>query len=117
MTFGVLLTNDLFFASKVSGTAEALGLRVEVRGDVAQAVESACGAECRCLLIDLEKPGLSIAELMAGLSTESRPYVIAFGPHVRTALFEEAHSAGCNEVLPRSRFSAELPQILKKHLN
>ncbi len=116
MAFGVLLSNDLFFGSKVSGTAEALGLRVEVRGDVAQAVESACDPDCRCLMIDLEKPGLSVADLIAGLSTEPRPYIIAFGPHVRTALFEEARNAGCDDVLPRGRFSAELPQILQTHL-
>ena len=34
---GLLVTRDLFFASKITGTAAELGFRVAVEGDAAQA--------------------------------------------------------------------------------
>ena len=36
---GLLVTRDLFFASKITGTAAELGFRVAVEGDVAQAAQ------------------------------------------------------------------------------
>jgi hypothetical protein len=53
---------------------------------------------------------------MSVLPAETRPKVIAFGAHVQTGLLEAARAAGCDEVLPRSRFSAQLPELLKESL-
>ena len=41
---------------------------------------------------------------------------IAFGSHVDTAALEAASAAGCNLVLPRSKFTLELPQLIQRHL-
>ena len=46
---------------------------------------------------------------------EGKP-VIAFGSHVDTARLQAAQTAGCSEVMPRSRLAATLPQLLGKHL-
>lgn len=113
----VMLSRDLFFASKVTGTALELGLRVVVEGNVAAAVSKATESACRCLILDLTTPDLSVAAVMAGLPAANRPTVIAFGPHVQTARLNEAREAGCDEVFPRSKFSASLPSILTQALS
>ena len=109
---GLLLSADLMFTSKICGTADSLGLRIEVLDDACEATPRLADTDYACLLIDLTVPGLDISNLIAGLPAEKRPWVIAFGPHVQTARLEAARTAGCDEVLPRSRFSAELPQLL-----
>jgi hypothetical protein len=38
--------------------------------------------------------------------------VIAFLSHVQTGLAEQAKTAGFDEVMPRSKFSMNLPEIL-----
>jgi hypothetical protein len=68
------------------------------------------------VFVDLAEPDLPLAALIADLPVDARPVVIAFGSHVATARLQTARDAGCDEVLPRSRFSAELPELLRKHL-
>ena len=116
---GLILTRELFFGSKVTGTAAALGFRIEMVGEVAQVRErlAALGSSCRCLFVDLSLPGLSLDELMDVLGAcDVRPKVIAFGAHVHADRLEAARQAGCDEVLPHSRFSASLPEILMESL-
>lgn len=112
----LLLSRDLFFTSKVTGTAAAMGLTVEVVGDAEVAVEKLRSGGYRCLFLDLGHATVNVGELMARLPSENRPPVIAFGAHVATARLEEARAAGCNEVLPRGRFAATLPDLLQKYI-
>lgn len=114
---GLLLTSNLFFSSKLTGTAQALGLAVDavMRADQV-AVRVATGGY-RCVFIDLGFPGLNIAELIQSLPAEPPVRRIAFGPHVETALFDAARAAGCDDVLPHSRFSGQLPELLRSELS
>jgi DNA-binding NarL/FixJ family response regulator len=113
---GLLITRDLFFASKITGTAAELGFRIAVEGNVAQGANLAADSACRCLILDLTTPGLKVPDVFAALPAVDRPRVIAFGPHVQAALLNEARDAGCDEVLPRSKFSATLVEILTRTL-
>ena len=113
---GLLVTQDVFFASKITGTAAALGFAVDVER-APDAVASRASAESyRCIIVDLATPGLNVASLVAGLPPENRPRVLAFGSHVHTALLNAAREAGCDEVMPRSRLSSALPEILRAEL-
>ena len=115
---GLLLGRDLFFTSKVTGTAAALGFVVQTVPGLVQAIERINASEtgCACLFLDLAMADLDVAALMAQLPAD-RPKVVAFGSHVATARLEQASAAGCDEVLPRSRFSATLPELLRKYLS
>jgi CheY-like chemotaxis protein len=113
---GLLISRDLFFASKVTGTAAQLGLCVETVPDVATALERVRSAPIACLFCDLEAPRLNIAGLIGALPRESRPKLVAFGPHVAQSRLQSARDAGCDEVLPRSGFSARLPELLRRYL-
>src|SRR6478672_7438403 len=101
----LLISRDLFFTSKVTGTASALGVEVQVLGDAQAAAEAVAAHDYRCVFIDLADAGLDVGSFFAGLKGDSRPPVIAFGSHVATARLQAAREAGCDEVMPRSRFS------------
>lgn len=113
---GLLISRDLFFTSKVTGTAQQLGLVVDVVPDCAAAIPRVTDGTVGCVFVDLGHPVAGLAELIAAAPVAKRPAVLAFGSHVATAVLEAAKEAGCDEVLPRSRFSAELPDLLKRYL-
>jgi len=111
----LLISRDLFFTSKVTGTAQALGANVQVVADADSAARRLAAERFRCVFIDLADTGLDVAVFFASLKPEMRPPVIAFGSHVATARLQTAREAGCDEVMPRSRFSTSLPDLLKKY--
>lgn len=113
----LLVSRDLFFISKVTGTASSLGIEMQVVADAQSAAQLASAESFRCIFIDLADEGLDVSAFFAGLTpglTESVP-VIAFGSHVATARLQKAREAGCTEVMPRSRFSASLPALLQQY--
>jgi CheY-like chemotaxis protein len=112
-----MFTRDLFFGSKVTGTASAMGLHVELEADIERGLSKLAGGGYRCVILDLAMPRLSPADVVAAVNNSTakdRPRVIAFGAHVHTARLEEAREAGCDDVMPRSRFSTELAEILSQ---
>jgi DNA-binding NarL/FixJ family response regulator len=115
---GLLLCDDLIFTSRVTGTARALGLEVQPARTVEALVGLARQQPPRAVLIDLGFPGLALAELLGQLaeSCPTMPRVVAYGSHVDTATLRAARAAGCDPVLPRSKFVEDLPHQLPKWL-
>ncbi len=72
-----------------------------------------------CILLDLAFPGLDLPELFGRLteSCPTTPRVVAYGSHVDTERLKEARLAGCDPVLPRSKFVEELPKALPQWLS
>jgi DNA-binding NarL/FixJ family response regulator len=66
----------------------------------------------RCVIVDLANPGLVLADLLHGLREHGAPRVVAYGSHVDTETLRAARTAGCDPVLPRSKFVEELPAAL-----
>jgi len=111
---GLLLCDDLLFGSRITGTAEALGLHVRVVRTAAALLEAVNAAYAPCVLLDLHNPGLEIETVVRRLKEEPLvlPVVIGFGSHVDAATLHRAREAGCDRVLPRSQFVEELPNLL-----
>lgn len=112
---GLLISPDLFFTSKVTGTAQALGLRVEAFDNITLAAARLSSSDVACVLFDLGAPRASVTDLFAALPTSTPIPVIAFGSHVNVELLESAQAVGA-EVMPRSQFASTLPEILQRHL-
>ncbi len=108
---GYLLSDDLLFTSRVTGTARAVGLEVRTARSQSQLTNLLGQAAPACILLDLHNPGLDLAALLNSLPT-LRPFVVGFGSHVDTATLKAARDAGCNLVLPRSKFVEDLPTQL-----
>ncbi len=111
---GLLLTRDLMFTSKVTGTAAALGLRIEVVGTTESVQSRAAATRPRAVFIDLACADFDPREVINQLAGLPRPSVIAFGSHVDVDRLEAARLAGCDAVMPRSRFASTLPEILRQ---
>jgi CheY-like chemotaxis protein len=114
MPRGLLLCDDLIFTSKVAGVAKALGLDVAAARDSSSLLRLARQTAPSCVLLDLHNPGLDLDSLLAALkeACPAMPRVVAYGSHVEAATLHAARVAGCDPVLPRSRFVEELPTAL-----
>ncbi len=110
---GVLVSADLFFGAKVTGTAQALGLTVRQTFSLAALDDVLQSATPRGIILDLVSP-VTPAEVVARFPGPERPLLIAFGPHVNTAALQAARDAGFHSVLPRSRFTETLPELLRQ---
>jgi hypothetical protein len=115
---GILLSRDLIFTSKVTGTAQMLGRRVLVAGDVSLALAMIAQCQPRVVFVDLAAGDLVQSTALLAfqkLAAPATPFV-AFGSHVDAAALAAARVLGCDPVLPRSRFSAELPELIERFL-
>lgn len=110
---GVLVSTDLFFGAKVTGTAQALGLNVRQAFSQAAFVDVLQSSTPRGVILDLMS-AVSPAEVVSLFPGPDRPLLIAFGPHVNTAALQAARDAGFDLVLPRSRFTETLPELLRQ---
>ena len=111
----LLVCDDLFFSSKITGTAQAVGLSVAEASTQDAAITQLEADGVRLVIIDLNMSGLDLTGLMSALPDENRPTVIAFDSHVNTQRIQAAKEAGCDLVLPRSRFSTELAALLREY--
>jgi CheY-like chemotaxis protein len=111
---GVLVSRDLIFTTKITGTARALGHRIAVAGNEALALKTIAEAKPRVIFVDLAAGGLGKPEALRAYQQAAGPEtpIVAFGSHVDTEALDAARGAGCREVLPRSKFSAELPELI-----
>jgi CheY-like chemotaxis protein len=111
---GLLLSDDFLFNSRITGTAKALGLSIRTARSSDALLAAARQTPPRCVLVDLANPGLQIGDLIQSLrnDTAASPFFVAFGSHVDTATLKAAREAGCDIVLPRSKFVEDLPTQL-----
>jgi CheY-like chemotaxis protein len=108
------VVNDLVFMTKIRNTAEFFGLSVGFAGNDGQ-VEFYL-KDCRLILLDLENDyldSLKLVERMKQDSTTSEIKVIGYLSHVNTPLKARAIVAGCDEVLSRFEFNANIREILQ----
>lgn len=104
---------DLIFETKIRSTAATLGIPVLVARSTQALAQHLESAHPCLILMDLNATGLDAAAAVAmACGHPTQPRVVAYGSHVDQALADAARKAGAHEVLPRSRFSAELPRIL-----
>ncbi|RUL85919.1 DNA-binding transcriptional response regulator [Tautonia sociabilis] len=114
---GLLLSKDLIFTSKITGTARELGHRVLVAGTEELARSMIEQWRPRGVFVDLSAGEMVRPEaLMAYRAIAPETRFVAFGSHVDAKALGDAWDAGCEEVLPRSRFTAELPELIRRLL-
>jgi CheY-like chemotaxis protein len=109
----VAVAPDLFFATRIEGTARRLGVTLETPSP-AVALEVIRGAPPDLVLLDLHAAGDILAlvrALRADPATRTVP-LVGFYAHMDRDLREAALAAGVDQVLPRSAFTARLPLLL-----
>ncbi|HSZ18347.1 MAG TPA: hypothetical protein VK770_01065 [Candidatus Acidoferrum sp.] len=120
----IALIDDLFFLAKVHETAKHTGVTLETAATGEQLLKAAAGSPAALILVDLnarqgaldavEQLCVSNGASNGALNGPGNPRrVIAFLSHVQTDLAERARAAGCAEVMPRSKFTQNLAEILR----
>ena len=110
----MFLTTDLLFASRVAGAAQRQGRQLETVGSVALLLEKAAVQAPELVIIDLSLPGIDPAQLVPALReiTSAATRILAFGPHVHEQRLQAATAAGCNDVMLRGQFNAQIDAVL-----
>ncbi len=114
---GILLSRDLIFTSKVTGTARELGHRVLVAATSSLALAMIEQWRPCVVFVDLAAGDLVAPEALLGYQGLAGPAIafVAFGSHVDTEALATARAAGCDPVIPRSKFSADLPELMRRY--
>lgn len=114
----LLVCSDLFFSTQLRSAAEQAGWRPLAELSAQTAASTAASESVRAVVVDLELPGLDIAEFVQGLGADLGPPVIAFGPHVQEHRLQAAAAAGCRQVLSRGQIASSLQHVLQElHTN
>ena len=106
--------------AKIQETARKLNVKVEFmksEKDFMDRLKHNGDGPPSLLIFDLNsasvKPLTLIPKLKAKLKKGTS--IIGFLSHVQGDLKQKAHEVGCDMVLPRSAFSQNLPQLLRRH--
>lgn len=111
----IAIVDDLFFASKIRGTAEQVGATANFPRTLEAVIEAVASQEPSLVLCDLHSQKIDVIELAkrlkSGDSTRDVP-LVGFFSHVQTELQRAAIEAGFDRVIPRSLFARDLVKIL-----
>lgn len=110
----IALVDDLFFQARILETAKQVGVEVKTvtTGD---ALVAAAGQNSPSLVIvDLNARQGAIEALERLRAAGNQQPVVAFLSHVQVELAERARAAGCQKILPRSKFTQDLAMILSQ---
>jgi len=111
------LAADLLWASKIKGTADALGVPARPVRTMEMLEARLADCDVKALLLDLDKPEEAmqmIARLRGETASEKDKSIrlVAWGPHVAKDLLQQARTAGADEVLTRGAMDHNMQEIV-----
>jgi hypothetical protein len=112
--------DDLFFMAKIQETARKMNVKVEfvkTDKDLMERMQQNGEEKPSLIIFDLNNVNAKPLTLIPKLKTKLKKgtSIIGFLSHVQGDLKQKAHEVGCDMVLPRSAFSQNLPQLLRRH--
>jgi len=111
----LVAVDDMLFSSKIRATAKQVGVDLKFARTPADIVSQARELKPSLVIFDINcvkaDPIGTVALLKADPELKSIP-TAGFVSHVDTTLIMAARDAGMDEVMARSAFAANLPQIL-----
>ena len=111
----VAAVEDLLFRSKISETANTLGVEALFPRSPKKLVEKIHESPPDLLVLDLNSARFEPLQLLKQLKSDevSRGVpVVGFLSHVNKDLAVAARESGCDRVVARSAFTKDLPEIL-----
>jgi CheY-like chemotaxis protein len=112
--------DDLFFLAKIQETARKMNVKVEfvkTDKDLLDRMKQNGEERPSLIIFDLNNANAKPLTLIPKLKSKLKKgtSIIGFLSHVQGELKQKAHEVGCDMVLPRSAFSQNLPQLLRRH--
>ncbi|HET9406466.1 MAG TPA: hypothetical protein VFO39_04460 [Candidatus Sulfotelmatobacter sp.] len=112
--------DDLFFLAKIQETARKMNVKVDfvkTDKDLLERIAQNGEEKPSLIIFDLNNNSVRPLTLIPKLKSKLKKgtSIIGFLSHVQGDLKQKAHEVGCDMVLPRSAFSQNLPQLLRRH--
>lgn len=115
------LVDDLFFLAKIQEVARKLNVKVEFiksekdMGD--REGRDEVEEKPSLIIVDLNSTSIKPISTISKLRSKFKKFtsIVGFVSHVQGDLKVKAQEAGCDVVMPRSAFSQNLPNILRRH--
>ena len=111
----VAAVEDLLFRSKISETANTLGVEALFPRSPRKLIEQASSSPPDLLVLDLNsaryEPLNLLREIKSDEALKDVP-VVGFLSHVQKDLAVAARELGCDRVMARSAFTRDLPEVL-----
>jgi len=111
----VALVDDLFFLAKIRETAKVIGVNV-VTCDTRRGAAAIAEAEPAAIFLDLNSRSMPAVDWIRTLKADPATKgirITGFVSHVQEELISDARAAGCDQVLARSAFTQQLPNLLR----
>jgi CheY-like chemotaxis protein len=108
------IVDDMFFASKIKAVAEAVGADLTLIKSVEALLQKALEVKPDLIVVDLHNQKtepISLGSLLRADPQLKDIKLLGFFSHVEVELQRRAKEAGFTQVLPRSVFARDLPQI------
>ena len=110
---------DLFFVAKIQEISRKLNVKVEfvkTDKDIAEKTENS-EEKPSLIIVDLNSNGIKPLPVISKMRSKYKKAtsIVGFVSHVQGDLKMKAQEAGCDVVMPRSAFSQNLPNILRRH--
>lgn len=106
---------DLLFRSKISETADKLGVEAKFPRSPAKLLDSLRESQPDMLILDLNSSRFEPLELLQSVKSDDKAKdvpVVGFLSHVQADLALAARESGCDRVMARSAFVRDLPKII-----
>ena len=113
----VALSSDLMFTVKIQDAAKREGLEAVFVKSEDEAI-AAARQHPAVVILDLNNAAVNALDLITKLKSDaatSSVNLLGYVSHVQVDLKRTAEEKGCDAVIPRSAFSARLPEILRRY--
>lgn len=113
-----LVADDMFFSSKIETAARNVGFDLVKVKRLREFPERAREKKPDIIIIDLASRKIDpegIFDLIRSSSQCAGTFCVGYLPHVERELARRFREMGVDLVVPRSRFSAEMKDIIEKH--
>jgi len=112
--------DDLFFLAKIQEVSRKLNVKVEFVKSEKEIVEKTGDNpedKPSLIVVDLNSNSIKPLPIITKLRSKFKKptSIVGFVSHVQGDLKVKAQEAGCDVVMPRSAFSQNLPNILRRH--
>ena len=106
--------DDIFFQAKLMETARQLGVELRSCANPDTFAAEIAKGKPKLIVVDLNARANSFDAIEIAKTDAPTVPLVGFLSHVQTELAEKARAAGCEEVMPRSKFARDLATILAR---
>ena len=114
-----LVADDMFFSSKIESATKHLGIvmiKVKNHDEFRDKIE---GKTVDLVIVDLASKRIDAKDIFIKLKSfpeHQETFCIGYLPHVERELASKFREKGVDLVIPRSKFSREMSEIIEEHL-